>query len=321
MRSRIGGFAAGLLAFVGEDEGTCRWMETRHRARTGKSLTFCTAPIEVAPMLREALFERFSTAVLTSATLAVSRRFEYLHERVGLDRLSIPERVDTLLIDSPFDFAKQALLAVPDDVPEPTQPGYEDATHAAVRRVVEITGGGTFVLFTAYGALNRAAAALAPFLREHGLTMLQQGQSNRQLLLERFAADGRAVLLATDSFWEGVDVRGSALRCVVITRLPFRVPTEPIEQARVEAITRRGGNAFTEHTVPQAVIKLKQGFGRLIRSREDWGAVVLLDSRVVSKRYGRTFLDSLPPAARVIGPGAAVYRRLEEFFAARDASR
>jgi ATP-dependent DNA helicase DinG len=317
MQSRIAAFAAGLLSFVAEDESTCRWLEIRHRARSGTSLTLCTAPISVAPLLRDALFEPFSTAVLTSATLAVDRRFAYLHEHIGLDRLSIPERVDTLLIDSPFDFSRQALLAVPEDLPEPTHPSYEEATHDVVRNVIDITGGGTFVLFTSYGALNRAAEALAPFIAARGLTLLRQGQLNRQLLVERFAADGRAVLFATDSFWEGVDVRGSALRCVVITRLPFRVPTEPIEQARVEAIDRSGGNAFADHTVPQAVIKLKQGFGRLIRSRTDWGAVVLLDSRVVHKSYGRRFLDSLPPAARAVVPRAQLYQRLTDFFAQR----
>jgi len=145
--------------------------------------------------------------------------------------------------------------------------------------------------------------------------VLQQAQTNRQILLERFANDGRAVLFATDSFWEGVDVRGSALRCVIITRLPFRVPTEPIEQARVDAITARGGNAFNDHTVPQAVIKLKQGFGRLIRARNDHGAVVLLDSRTIRKRYGAVFLDSLPPAARYVASSACVYDRLAQFFA------
>lgn len=318
-QSRIAGFGAGLHAFVGDDEETCRWIEMRQRPRTGKSIAFCSAPIAVAPMLRDALFDRFDTAILTSATLTVDRRFDYLHDNVGLKGLKIPERVGTLLIDSPFDFARQALLAIPDDIPEPTQAGYEEATHAAIRRTIEITGGGTFVLFTAYGALNRAVAALAPELNAAGLTVLQQGQINRQVLLDRFAKDGRAVLFATDSFWEGVDVRGSALRCVIITRLPFRVPTEPIEQARVDAIKMRGGNPFDEHTVPQAVIKLKQGFGRLIRSRTDFGAVVVLDSRVVRKRYGRIFLDSLPPATRYVGSAACVYDRLTQFFAEHSA--
>jgi ATP-dependent DNA helicase DinG len=170
-------------------------------------------------------------------------------------------------------------------------------------------------LFTAYGALNRAVTALGAELAARGLTVLQQGQANRHLLLRRFVEDPHAVLFATDSFWEGVDVRGDALRCVIITRLPFRVPTEPIEQARVEAITARGGNAFAEHTVPQAVIKLKQGFGRLIRSRTDRGVVLLLDSRVCRKFYGRVFLDSLPPARRLIADRHVIHSALREFFA------
>ena len=179
---------------------------------------------------------------------------------------------------------------------------------------LRVTRGGTFVLFTAYGALRRAVTALGPALSELGLTLLQQGESNRHLLLRRFVADSHAVLFVTDSFWEGVDVRGDALRCVIITRLPFRVPSEPIEQARVEAIEAAGGNAFAQHTVPQAVIKLKQGFGRLIRSRADRGAVVVLDSRMVRKHYGQIFFDSLPPARCVIGERPAVYAALREFF-------
>ncbi len=316
LQSRIAGFAATLLAFIDADENTCRWIETRHRTRTGKSIAFHTAPIAVGPLLRHALFEQFPTVILTSATLAVDRRFDFLHDRLGLTELSDADRVRTLRVESPFDFAQQALLAIPRDLPEPNDAGYEAATHAAIADTVQATRGGTFVLFTAYGALNRAVGALGPALSAQGLTLLQQGATNRHLLLSRFVQDSSAVLFATDSFWEGVDVRGDALRCVVITRLPFRVPTEPIEQARVEAIAARGGNAFTEHTVPQAVIKLKQGFGRLIRSRTDRGAVVLLDSRIVRKPYGRVFLDSLPPARRLIAGRQAVAAELRRFFTA-----
>lgn len=315
LQGRIAGFGAALLEFIGEDENICRWIEARQRPRFGKSIAFHSAPIAVGPLLRKALFEQFPTVVLTSATLAVDRRFDYLHDRLGLNALSDPDRVLTLQLDSPFDFARQAILAVPRDLPGPTDPGYEAATHEAIAEIVRATQGGTFVLFTAYGALNRAVAALGSTLSALGFTVLKQGETDRQLLLSRFVADPRAVLFATDSFWEGVDVRGDALRCVIITRLPFRVPTEPIEQARVEAITARGGNAFNEQTVPQAAIKLKQGFGRLIRSRTDRGAVVLLDSRVVRKRYGRIFLDSLPPARRLIAERQAVYTALRHFFA------
>jgi ATP-dependent DNA helicase DinG len=315
LQERIAGFAAALLAFLDEDENICRWIETRHRPRTGKSIAFHAAPIAVGPLLRKALFEQFPTVVLTSATLAVDRRFDYVHDRFGLAELSEPERVCTLRVESPFDFEQQALLAIPRDLPEPNHPRYEAATHEVIADTLRATQGGTFVLFTAYGALNRAVQALGPELQAQGLTLLQQGNTNRHLLLSRFVAEPRAVLFATDSFWEGVDVRGDALRCVIITRLPFRVPTEPIEQARVEAITARGGNAFAEQTVPQAVIKLKQGFGRLIRSRTDRGAVVLLDSRVVRKPYGRIFLDSLPPARRLVADRRAVGAALQQFFA------
>ena len=314
LQGRIVGFAAALQVFVGDDANTCRWIEARQRPRGGKAIALCGAPIAVGELLRTALFEQFPTVVLTSATLAVDGRFDYLHEHIGLADVCDRGRVRTLRVESPFDFESQALLAVPQDLPEPNDPRYEAATHAAIIETLRATRGGTFVLFTAYGALNRAVAAVGPALREAGLSVLQQGETSRHLLLNRFVADPRAALFATDSFWEGVDVRGDALRCVMITRLPFRVPTEPIEQARVEAIEARGGNAFAEHTVPQAVIKLKQGFGRLIRARTDRGAVVLLDSRIVRKPYGRVFLDSLPPARRLIADRPAVYAALRRFF-------
>jgi ATP-dependent DNA helicase DinG len=162
--------------------------------------------------------------------------------------------------------------------------------------------------------LNRAWFEIAGTLRANGLCPLRQGELSRHLLLTRFTQDPGAVLFATDSFWEGVDVRGDALRCVVITRLPFRVPTEPLEQARVDAIAARGGDPFVERTLPQAVIKLKQGFGRLIRTRTDRGCVVVLDSRLARKRYGRVFLESLPAARPVIAPLADVLTAAQQFF-------
>jgi ATP-dependent DNA helicase DinG len=317
VQGRLASYSTALRAFVGDEPGTCRWIELRYRSRGGPGLACASAPTRVGPLLRRVLFEQFPTVVLTSATLTVDRRFDFLHERVGLDELAEADRVRTLRVESPFDFERQAVLAIPRDVPPPTDPGYEPATHEVIAETVRAAGGGTFVLFTAYGALNRAAAALEPGLRALGLTVLRQGDIGRSILLQRFMQDPRAVLFATDSFWEGVDVRGEALRCVIITRLPFRVPTEPIEEARVEAIAARGGNPFAEHTVPQAVIKLKQGFGRLIRSRTDWGAVVLLDSRVVTRPYGRVFLDSLPPAQRLVGDRHTVCAALRDFFAKR----
>ncbi len=317
-QGRILAFAVGLGAYVTGIDGHCRWIEVTTRSRRGKHIVFCSAPIAVAPLLREALFDQFPTVVMTSATLTVNRRFDYFHREIGLDEFKDRERIASLHIDSPFDFASQSLLAVPDDIPEPNDGRYERATHLALREILQATRGGTFVLFTAFASLQRAAAALAPELNAAGFTILQQGTLNRHHLLERFVTAPRAVLFGTDSFWEGVDVRGDALRCVVITRLPFRVPTEPIEQARVEHIEAQGGNPFMEHTVPQAVIKLKQGFGRLIRATTDRGAVVLLDSRVVRKRYGQVFLDSLPPARRLIARSERVFAELRQFYTEQD---
>ena len=314
MLGRLSAMAAALLAFLDEDATHCQWMEVRRNPRGTLALSFHRAPVEVARLLQRSLFARFATTVLTSATLSVDAAFSYFHDRIGIDRVDPPERVRSVRVESPFDFARQALLLVPADLPQPTAPQYELASHAAIGRILEITGGGTFLLFTSYAALNRAWFELAAGLRAGGFTPLRQGELSRHVLLARFTQAPRAVLFATDSFWEGVDVRGEALRCVVITRLPFRVPTEPLEQARVEAIAARGGDPFGERALPQAVIKLKQGFGRLIRSRSDRGCVVVLDSRIAHKRYGRVFLNSLPPARQVIGSSATVFSAMQHFF-------
>jgi ATP-dependent DNA helicase DinG len=315
IRGRLTALAQGLLEFLEDDSASCAWFELRHRARGGSALSLHRAPIAVGRLLAGALFEPFETAVLTSATLAVDGRFDYLHERLGLDAVDPPERVCSLRIDSPFDFARQALLLVPDDLPAPTHPRYEAATHEVIRDILTVTRGGTFLLFTAYSALNRAWFELAAALRSAGLTPLRQGELSRHVLVQRFVQEPGAVLFATDSFWEGVDVPGDALRCVVITRLPFKVPTEPLEQARVEAIAARGGDPFAERALPQAAIKLKQGFGRLIRTRTDRGCVIVLDSRLATKRYGPVFLRSLPPARQVLGPRSRVLAEADAFFA------
>lgn len=316
-RTRLLGFAAGLEAFAGDPDGTCRWFELRRRLNRPPALELHAAPIDVAPQLKASLLDPFDTVVMTSATLAVDRSFDHLRGRLGIDRIDVPERVRELLIESPFDYESQACLICPADLPAPGSGGYETASHEAIQLGLRLAGGGTFVLLTSYGALDRAYEALRPALVHDGWTVLRQGahgELSRAALLERFRAASKAVLFATDSFWEGVDVRGDSLRCVIITRLPFRVPSEPIEQARVEAIEQRGGNPFQEHSIPQAVIKLKQGFGRLIRTRSDRGCVLLLDSRLATRSYGNIFLHSLPPAKRHVGKTHAVFARMREFF-------
>lgn len=314
-QGRLEAVALGIESFLDGPEGLCRWLEIRRRYQRPPTVDLHAAPIDVAPMLKANLFDAFDTVVMTSATVAVDRSFEHPRQQLGIDRIEPIERSRDALIDSPFDFARQALLLCPADLPPPGTANYESASHEAMHLGLRLAGGGTFILFTSYGALQRAHDALQTVLKRDGWTVLRQGEATRAAVLERYLAAEKAVLFATDSFWEGVDVRGDALRCVIIARLPFRVPTEPIEQARVAAIEQRGGQPFQEHSVPQAVIKLKQGFGRLIRTRSDRGCVLILDSRLATRPYGRTFLNSLPPAPRHLGKTHAVFARMREFFA------
>jgi ATP-dependent DNA helicase DinG len=301
-----------LRFFIGHDEEFCHWFEVKKTGK-GMSVKLCSSPLEVAESIKTVIMEKFRTVVLTSATLAVGDRFDYLEGQTGISLLP-RSRVTELLLASPFDYARQAFVGIPADMPEPTASGYEPALRTLLLEALAISQGRAFVLFTSYDLLGRMYAGLAEPLIRLGLTPLRQGEMNRHLLLSRFRKEKNAVLFGTDSFWEGVDVQGKALEMVVIARLPFRVPTEPILEARAEHIAAAGGDPFMEYTVPQAVIKFKQGFGRLIRSRDDRGAVLILDSRVVSKNYGRFFLRSLPEAPVVKGAGKEVLAGMAGFF-------
>jgi len=313
---RLAGIAGDLEFFAAAEPGHCVWVEVvpARGGRGGAPVTrLCAAPLEVAASLQQALYDRFRTVVLTSATLAVGDSFAYLEQRVGLDRCPV-ERRSAMRLASPFDFARQALLAVPVDIPEPGRPGYPEMIRDLAERAVIAADGRSFVLFTAYSLLRRVYGELAPVLAARGYRCLHQGEENRHRLLKTFTADPTSVLFATDSFWEGVDVPGRALEQVIITRLPFKVPTEPILEARAEAIEARGGDPFMEYTVPQAVIRFKQGFGRLIRHRDDRGVVLILDARVVKKGYGRIFLRSLPEVQVVAAPSGEVFAAIDRFF-------
>ncbi|MBM4359316.1 MAG: ATP-dependent DNA helicase [Deltaproteobacteria bacterium] len=259
----------------------------------GGSISIASSPVDVGPMLRERLFSRGLGVVLTSATLTTGRNFDYLRGRLGLaDPLDAP--VEELIVEEALDHRTAALLYTPDDLPEVTEPDFVEKAAPRIVDLVRATPGGAFVLCTSVRAMRAFASELGRSLPER--TRLVQGDAPKRALLETFRRTGDAVLVATMSFWEGVDVPGSALRLVVIDRLPFDVPTDPLVVARSAAIRERGGSPFAEYSVPRAAIALKQGFGRLLRTRSDRGIVAVLDRRLTSRSYGRTLLASLPPA-------------------------
>ena len=312
-KGRIESAVEALRFFASREEGFCRWFELRK----GPLVKLCSSPLEVAESIKKAILDRFKTVVLTSATLAVGEKFDFLMRRTGIELLP-KERVSQLLLPSPFDYAHQAFVGVPSDMPEPTSPLFEARLCSHLLKALKISRGRAFVLFTSYDLLTRVANRLAEPLKAAGLTPMRQGETNRHLLLSRFKTAVNPVLFGTDSFWEGVDVQGKGLELVVITRLPFRVPTEPILEARSEHITALGGDPFMSYTVPQAVIKFKQGFGRLIRSREDRGAVLILDSRVLTKNYGKIFLTALHGVKVMKGVEEDLCREMEIFFGPQD---
>jgi ATP-dependent DNA helicase DinG len=273
------------------------WMERRlygggtsspkSAVRSAARTTFLQAtPIDVSELLRELVFEKIPTVVLTSATLTVQGGFEHMRRRLGLTEAR------ELVVPSHFHYAKQALLYLPPNMPDPRDPEFPEAAARCIQRVLELSRGRAFCLFTSYSQMRLLYERLLPVL---DFPILLHGSAPRKALLEEFRVTPNAVLFGTSSFWQGVDVQGEALSCVIIDRLPFAVPSDPVVQARMKAIEEAGGKPFFEYQVPGAVLTLKQGFGRLIRSLEDRGVLVLLDPRITRQRYGQTFLQSLPP--------------------------
>lgn len=275
------------LAFLmeSEDRNTVFWIERRRGGREKANIHIQATPIDVAPILKASLFDQLECAVLTSATLAVGGDFGYIRRRLGL------EHARDSVLPSHFDYQSQAMLYVPPDLPDPRTPQFAAKAADSIRKLLEITRGRAFVLFTSYVQMNEIYQRL---LGEVEFPLLLQGDAPKTALLEEFRLTPNAVLFATSSFWQGVDVQGEQLSCVIIDRLPFAVPSDPVVAARVKAIDAEGGNAFFQYQVPSAVITLKQGFGRLIRSLHDRGLLVLLDNRILKKAYGRVFIESLP---------------------------
>jgi ATP-dependent DNA helicase DinG len=280
------------------EPGLVTWFE-----HTPRNDVLTASPVDVSTVLGERLFRQVPSVVLTSATLATTvgssrspseTPWAYVRKRLGLEDTDLP--IDELLVPSPFDFPTRALLYVPRDLPAPGTAEFVDASAARIRTLVAMCDGGAFVLTTSLRSMTHIHARLRQSLSDR--PVLLQGASSKQALLDVFRASGRAVLVATMSFWEGVDVPGQTLRLVVLEKVPFPVPTDPIIQARGQALEASGRSAFSELYIPSAALTLKQGFGRLIRTRADYGVVAVLDGRLHSRGYGARILSALPAAAQ-----------------------
>jgi ATP-dependent DNA helicase DinG len=295
---QLGGFCAGIgdilktvdLFLSEADRDYARWLEKRREAAVSVAL------VEIGPTLKQILFSRVKTAVFTSATLTVAGRFDFLKTRLSLERSADRETRESV-IPSPFDYGSQMAVLLPTDIVEPDHPGYGDALSASAVKILNKTRGKAFVLFTSYRTLNEVFERVKPEIDEAGFLIFRQGSESRRSLLDRFKGDIHSILFGTESFWEGVDVPGEALECVIITKLPFKVPTEPIVKARLERVRENGGDPFLDYSLPSAVMKLKQGAGRLIRNR----SVVILDRRVQTRRYGSLFLESIQGGTLLTG--------------------
>ena len=288
--------------FMSPDPNMIYWIDL---SGSSSRLSLCAAPLSVGPMIKEALWNEKDCVILTSATLTTAKQFDYMRERLSA------EDADELSVGSPFDYEKSVLLCTPRDVPEPNQPSAQHVLEQTLVNLCRTVGGRTLVLFTSYAQLKRTSNDIGPELGKTGITLFEQGEGvSPSALLKTFRSTEKAVLLGTRSFWEGVDIQGDALSVVVITKLPFDVPSDPIIAARSETFE----NPFAEFSLPEAILKFRQGFGRLIRSKSDKGLVVIMDSRINTKRYGQEFINSIPRCTRTSGSVRDIPRMAAEWL-------
>jgi predicted DnaQ family exonuclease/DinG family helicase len=312
--TKLEGLIANLdFLMVAEWDNWVYWFELPNRTESDDSRLYA-APLKIAEILHEKLYKNLKTAIFTSATLAVGKKFEYIEERTGLNLLE-PGRLQTLMLDSPFNYKRQVLVAIPSYFPDPRSPDYRTTIKQFLEQLVREQPRGTLVLFTSYSLLNDVFDSLRMRFESEKISLLAQGISgSRHAIINEFKQHPNSFLLGTDSFWEGIDVPGKALEMLLLTKLPFDVPTEPIVQAKAELIQKQGGNAFLDYTIPEAVIKFRQGFGRLIRSKLDYGAVIILDNRVIKKMYGQIFLESLPAKPMIFQQENDLWEELLNWF-------
>lgn len=303
--SRLQGFFDVLHAFVFTplNVDKVRWVEG-----VAPDLHLISADLEVASRLKAALFQRLSTIILCSATLATNGNFHFIRKRLGI------EKAEESIYGSPFNYQEKVQFCVPMDLPDPAHPTFTSLASDKIWDIIEISRGGAFVLFTSYSMLKSCEKLLSDKLYKNHYLLYCQGDESRSSLLRKFRSTEKAVLFGTDSFWEGVDVAGEALRCVIIVKLPFKVPNDPLFQARSEAIASQGGSPFFDYSLPHAIVKFKQGFGRLIRNKEDRGCVVCLDPRLIKKGYGKKFLQSLPDCPVISDTSANCLEKLKVFY-------
>jgi ATP-dependent DNA helicase DinG len=295
------------------------WLELvrsghRTRGNGARAVRLVITPLDIGPLMRAAVYEPFRTVLFTSATLTVADSFGYWAGRIGLGTLAAREPVFGSF-PSPFNYRERVLLGVPTDAPAPDSPRQRDFLAGFMADVLLTSRGAGLVLFTSHALLRDVATLVQPRLASAGIRLLKQGDDDRARLLDEFRAVRSTVLFATDSFWEGIDVPGETLQVVILCRLPFRVPTEPVLKARMAAIEERGGNPFGELSLPDAVVRMRQGFGRLMRRHDDAGVVLVLDPRIVTRPYGAAFLDSLPETRRSVAPATDVLLAVAAFFA------
>lgn len=330
IRTKTQGLRADIRALTSRLESTCeklhklvesdsaekvvKWLQILPGKR-GETLHAVSADLDITQALTNHLFKRFPTVILCSATLTTHRSFSFIRHQLGLTANQLEgKEVIEAIYDPPFDYSKQALLAIPSDLPPPNAPSFNQKAAEAIWKLIQGSRGNSFVLFTSYSSMRSCFQWVAEKSRGSTFTLMKQGDKNRRELLDAFRQTDQSVLFGTDSFWEGVDVQGEALRQVIIVKLPFRVPSEPIIEARAEAILKSGGKPFGDYSLPNAIVKFKQGFGRLIRNRKDRGAIICLDNRLTSKGYGQGFLNSLPPCTRVVEPMEKLEKTVKEFY-------
>ena len=307
VKNKLSGIIGMLNDFIANQETCINYIE-----KGKKYSSLFIAPLSVSETLREIIFNRLSNVVLVSATLSVNKSFEFYATRIGLHDVDRP--VARFIFDSPFEYKKNVLLSIPSDLPEPKSADYSQKLSDLIKNVLIISEGKGLVLFTSYSMLKTVYDLVRDDFSNAGITLFKQGDDDNKKLLGNFFINKNSVLFATDSFWEGVDVPGESLSVLIICRLPFKVPSDPVIKARMELIEKNGGNSFLEYSLPEAVIKLRQGFGRLIRRKSDRGVILITDTRILSKFYGKIFFNSLPETRRDITSSDRICLKIEDFL-------